>query len=225
MRARLLASLVTLGTSLAFLAPQRAHQSSLNAKGFGKATEKTTTNPVDELSDERKANLFQCLLRDLQVEGVPLLAVDTNQQVSIVQAALWTTLAELPDRVCLVLEDEPVSTLRDVVDSFEQLQSKLPDLERFKVSLVGQGVGPALLLETTNQTVVVPPDSTLSEQACRTALESFADRVSLVDDMMIRVCSLGEAYHVLSAVWNAVCERQVTPGTTLLALPAVQDLD
>lgn len=73
------------------------------------AAASASNNPVDELSDERKANLFQFLLRDLQVEGVPLLAVDANQ-VDTLQAAMWTTLAELcdqadADQACLVLED------------------------------------------------------------------------------------------------------------------------
>jgi hypothetical protein len=46
------------------------------------------------LTDERKANLFQCLLRDLQVEGVPLLGIDADQ-VQTLQAAIWTTMAGL----------------------------------------------------------------------------------------------------------------------------------
>jgi hypothetical protein len=46
------------------------------------------------LTDERKANLFQFLLRDLQVEGVPLLGIDADQ-VQTLQAAIWTTMAGL----------------------------------------------------------------------------------------------------------------------------------
>jgi hypothetical protein len=36
-------------------------------------------SPLSEMDDERKANLFQALLRDLQIEGVPLLGCDANQ--------------------------------------------------------------------------------------------------------------------------------------------------
>jgi hypothetical protein len=46
------------------------------------------------LTDERKANLFQFLLRDLQIEGVPLLGIDADQ-VQTLQAAIWTTMAGL----------------------------------------------------------------------------------------------------------------------------------
>ena len=49
---------------------------------------------LNELTPERKENLYQCLLRDLQVEGVPLLSVDA-ESAAVMQAALWTTMAEL----------------------------------------------------------------------------------------------------------------------------------
>jgi hypothetical protein len=110
-----------------------------------------------ELSEERKATLFQFLLRDLQVEGVPLLSVDVPDWVdgspfaySVLQAALWTTMAEIADqqnqqraqqqeeeekgqdsdndddaapllnRACMVLENVPVPILQRFVDHFEQ---------------------------------------------------------------------------------------------------------
>lgn len=37
------------------------------------AAQKMSESSLDEMDDERKANLFQALLRDLQIEGVPLL--------------------------------------------------------------------------------------------------------------------------------------------------------
>jgi hypothetical protein len=37
------------------------------------APQKMSPSPLDEMNDEHKANLFQALLRDLQIEGVPLL--------------------------------------------------------------------------------------------------------------------------------------------------------
>jgi len=52
-------------------------------------------NPA-EWDEERRSNVFQALLRDLQIEGVPLLGCDSNQ-VQTLNAALWTTMAELGD--------------------------------------------------------------------------------------------------------------------------------
>lgn len=117
-----------------------------------------STNPLDEMSEERKANLFQFLLRDLEVEGVPLLGCDADQPPTL-QAALWTTMAELSDKdgedkACLVLENIPVDALRVFVDDFvllklqPRMMSQLPELSRFSISLVGKGVGPAILIET-----------------------------------------------------------------------------
>ena len=62
---------------------------------------------LEEMDEERKSNLFQTLLRDLQIEGVPLLGCDANQ-VSTLSAAIWTTMAELGDsdeenKACLIL--------------------------------------------------------------------------------------------------------------------------
>ena len=48
------------------------------------------------MTDERKSEVFQTLLRDLQIEGVPLLGCDANQ-VSTLNAAIWTTMAEIGD--------------------------------------------------------------------------------------------------------------------------------
>jgi len=116
-----------------------------------------STNPLDEMSEERKANLFQFLLRDLEVEGAPLLGCDADQPPTL-QAALWTTMAELSEKeteekACLVLENIPVDALRVFVDDFvllklePRMMSYLPELSRFSISLVGKGVGPALLVE------------------------------------------------------------------------------
>ena len=35
--------------------------------------------PLEGLSEERKSNLFQSLLRDLQIEGTPLLGCDAKE--------------------------------------------------------------------------------------------------------------------------------------------------
>ena len=36
-------------------------------------------SPLEGLSDERKSNLFQSLLRDMQIEGTPLLGCDAKE--------------------------------------------------------------------------------------------------------------------------------------------------
>ena len=71
-------------------------------------------NPA-EWPEDRRSAMFQTLLRDLQIEGVPLLGCDANQ-VHTLNAALWTTMAELGDqddaqRACLILEEIPTSAL------------------------------------------------------------------------------------------------------------------
>lgn len=221
--------------------------------------------PVADLSEERKATLFQFLLRDLQVEGVPLLGVDADQAHTM-QAALWTTLAELSEqddeqKACLIFEDIPLAALITFVDEFivlksqERLMKSLPELERFNLSLLGKGVGPAILIEAA-----APPaesqqvDTTdVDENKSTAAMKMFMDRV--VAGMNVcpyiknnqvapeglhdagfpaapigyRVCASNEVCHVLSAFWNAVCELLVTPAdqlnTTILSLPAVGAAD
>jgi hypothetical protein len=220
---------------------------------------------VADLSEERKATLFQFLLRDLQVEGVPLLGVDAYQTQTM-QAALWTTLAELSEqddaqKACLIFEDIPMAFLITFVDDFIKLKSQgrlmksLPELERFNVSLLGKGVGPAILIESA-----APPaesqqvDTTdMDENKCTAAMKMFMDRVvagmnvcpytknnqvapeGLQDagfpaaPIGYRVCASTEVCHVLSAFWNTVCELLVTPAdqlsATMLSLPAVGAAD
>jgi len=152
-------------------------------------------SPLDNMSEERKQNLFQSLLRDLQIEGVPLLGCDANQ-VHTMSAALWTTMSELSEndeeqRACLVLEDIPIGALQAFVDDFlvlktqGRLMANLKEMSRISVSLVGKGVGPALLIETTTRTeeekaeknaraaAVGNPD----EGKCTAAVKQFVDRM------------------------------------------------
>jgi hypothetical protein len=149
----------------AFLSPQS--QLSLPSSLSSPESEQSrptaaSSNDDDELDDELKANLFQFLLRDLQVEGVPLLAVDSNQ-VETLQAAVWTTMAELMEnndmqqKVCLVFEEIPMDALRALADEFmvfkTQRRQGMPELERVSLSLLGKGkVGPAMILEVANAT-------------------------------------------------------------------------
>ena len=211
----------------------------------------TTSNPVDELSDERKANLFQFLLRDLQVEGIPLLAVDADQ-VDTLQAAMFTTLAELCDqpganKACMVFEDLSVDALRTFVDDFmlvkseERLISILPELERVNVSLVGKGVGPAILIDVGNVTaenhaatlhVVEVPEPQVSA-----AVKAFFGRMAEKTDphpyqmkgtpTSFKLCRRSDAAHILSSFWNCLCELRATDedalGTSVLMLPGIHE--
>lgn len=121
------------------------------------------------------ATKFQTLLNELQAEGVPLLGCDANQ-VNTFSAALWTTLSEMSEedkgqKACLVLEKIPVGALTAFTEDFsilkmqDRLMHYLPELRRVSVSLVGKGVGPALVLETTERT----PEE-IEEVASRKAL-------------------------------------------------------
>mmetsp|Transcript_32336 Transcript_32336/g.68382 ORF Transcript_32336/g.68382 Transcript_32336/m.68382 type:complete len:438 (-) Transcript_32336:122-1435(-) len=152
-------------------------------------------NPLEGMSDERKSNLFQSLLRDLQIEGVPLLGCDANQ-VSTLNAAIWTTMAELGDndddqRACLVMEEIPVSALTAFAEDFTVLKTQarlmdhLPELRRFSISVLGKGLGPALLIETEARTdeekehakTKKSLEATFDQGKTVAALKSFIDRV------------------------------------------------
>lgn len=137
-------------------------------------------DPLSDMTDERKANVFQALLRDLQIENVPLLGCDANQ-VHTLNAALWTTMTEMNDsddeqRACLVLEDIPVSALVAFAEDFtvlktqDRLMQHLPELKRFSISPVGKGVGPALLIETAARV----SDEDRGEAARRRGVEAAA---------------------------------------------------
>ena len=126
----------------------------------------TTNSEVenfDDWSDERKAGLFQFLLRDLEIEGVPLLACDGVAANKTLQGATWTVAGQLSEndferKVCLVLEDIPVKDLKIIIDTFSSIKKQdrwmdsLHDLRRFSLSPVGNGIGPAMILETQNRT-------------------------------------------------------------------------
>ena len=152
-------------------------------------------SPIDKLSEERKSNLFQFLLRDLEVEGVPLLGCDADQ-VHTFQAAVWTIMAELSEKdagekACLVLESIPVEALKTFADDFVVLKTqnrlidKLPELKRISVSLLGKGVGPALIIETSERSEedralyakVQEASSTHDENKYNAAMKSFVDRM------------------------------------------------
>lgn len=160
----------------------------------------SSSDPLASMSDERKANLFQALLRDLQIEGTPVLGCDANA-VHTMSAALWTTMAEVSEndeasKVCLVMEDIPIGAMRAFVEDFtvlktqERLMEYLPELSRLSVSLLGKGVGPALIVEAgprTEQELVEKHERVAAcgdgdtqhfdEAKCTMALKSFIDRI------------------------------------------------
>jgi hypothetical protein len=252
---------------------------------------------LSELSEERKASLFQFLLRDLQIEGVPLLSVDVPDNADsplfypVLQAALWTTMAELADqqsqpnlqqqendqdsdksddedaaapvlnRACLVIENTSVQDLQRFVDHFEQTlkpdsraTANFPELTKIRLSLVGKGVGPGLLVEATNATsssVEPAADSTQrpeAEHRAVAAMKMFVDRRGYLGKdsdvnvntylatLQYRTCSFRDAYHIHSAFWNCVCElvqasmnepspqQQAHPSSTYLLFPELDDL-
>lgn len=167
------------------------HQNQYNHKSSLSAT--VDEDPIADLSDERKANLFQSLLRDLQIEDVPLLGCDATA-VHTMSAALWTTMAELSEKdeeskVCLVMESIPVGALKAFEEDFTILKTQgrliayLPELKRISVSLIGKGVGPAFIIETTARTdeekveKEARSSKTFEEEKCTAALKSFIDRV------------------------------------------------
>lgn len=147
------------------------------------------------MTDERKSEVFQTLLRDLQIEGVPLLGCDANQ-VSTLNAAIWTTMAEIGDaddaqKACLVMEEIPTSALLAFAEDFTVLKTQarlinhLPELNKFSISVLGNGLGPALLIETKAKTEDEKEDAalqkaiegTFDEDKTVAALKSFISRV------------------------------------------------
>lgn len=179
-------------------------------------------NPA-EWPEERRSAMFQTLLRDLQIEGVPLLGCDANQ-VHTLNAALWTTMAELGDqddaqRACLILEEIPTSALLAFAEDFtvlktqQRLMDHLPELKRFSVSILGRGVGPALLIETNDRTEEEKTtaaaqraiEGTYDKEKTIAALKSFIDRVVV----NLEACPYTKSVDI-SAV--GLEQRGVTPG-------------
>ncbi|CAB9527525.1 expressed unknown protein [Seminavis robusta] len=169
---------------------------SSSSSSSSSATQENTEDPLEELDQTRKKNLYQCLLRDLQIEGVPLLECDAAQ-AHILQAALWTTMAELSDqdegqKVCLVLENIGVDALRTFVDDFlvlktqTRLMDHLPELQRFSINVVGKGAGPAMVIETANKTSTGSSDTQFpnyQESKVNAAMKSFIGRLVVSEQL------------------------------------------
>lgn len=204
------------------------------------------------LTEERRANLFQFLLRDLQVDGVPLLGIDSDQ-VQTLQAAIWTTMAGLlataieakeEQKVCLVFESIPIDALKAFVEDFqmlqndERIQQSLLEVIAFRMSMVGNGVGPAITLSVTADDKLEIVDKTFAEENVSKAMRSFVSRIVQDTDDSIgmkhpvyRYCGFDDSCHTLSAFWNCICELQSKPEMDSIMLsfaakfdPALTDL-
>ncbi len=92
-------------------------------------------------------------------------------------------------KVCLVMESIPVGALKAFEEDFTILKTQgrlmayLPELKRISVSLIGKGVGPAFVIETTARTEDEIEErkgrssTNYDEEKCTAALKSFIDRV------------------------------------------------
>ena len=227
----------------------------INTRRLAVARNLVGEDPLAEWDDERKANFFEMTLRDLQIEGVPLLGCDADQ-VHTLQAALWTTMAELVDqedanRACLILEQIPMSALQAFVDDFLILKNQfdqmenLPELNRVTVSLVGKGLGPAILLEVIANTDEIPSPMLISpddEFMYSAAMKVFMNRVVLGGDdptsiglgdegsaepIIYRLSSSTNVCATVAAFWNCICEMQLSAdaGTICLMMPSVASSD
>jgi hypothetical protein len=206
----------------------------------------------EPLSEERRAELFQFLLRDLQVEGVPLLEVEVSNNSYALQAAVWTIFAELfqseagddsaeaenvaasnghKAAACLILPGMSMDILRNFVTDFEAWQrehwllAEIPELACLRVSLVGKGLGSALVLKVLpnvsgSSTTVV--GTTLSAANERRYLQGMANFATIVQSMAsplqqqeertadgtlaFRCGPHNNLCSVLSTYWNCVCQ-------------------
>lgn len=89
-------------------------------------------------------------------------------------------------RVCLVLEEIPLSALLAFAEDFTVLKTQtrlmdyLPELKRFSISLVGKGIGPAMLIETddsSDDATTVVNEGKYDKEKTIASLRSFISRV------------------------------------------------
>ena len=180
--------------SLSIIKP-RIGRYSYSSSSSSSSDEGSNYAPTEGMDEDSRSALFQSLLRDLQIEGVPLLGCDA-EQVSTLNAAIWTTMAERgePDderRACLVMKNIPTSALLAFAEDFTVLKTQdrlmgfLPELRRYSVSVLGKGLGPALLIETEKRLVVEQLwhenqkaiEDTFDKDRTIAALRSFVGRV------------------------------------------------
>lgn len=205
---------------------------------FASAKAKPSTNASRDVvtQDNDEETIFAILLRDLQIEGVPLLEVDANQ-LHILQAALWTTLAEMAtqteeQKACLIFESIPVTALQALVHEFMSFKDnttpRLAELQRFHLTMLGKG--PAILIQVSS----VDDDNAIKDPLEKNqmfsnkntaAMKMFVDRMvkdkqilsdyptddsgTLAADMPLTrftTCLYTDACHFLSLFWNSICQ-------------------
>lgn len=161
--------------------------------GFGKKKEASS-------SSKDKSKVFESLLRDLQIEDVPLLGCDAKD-VSTLNAAIYTTLAEMSEsdevnKSCMIFENIPLDALKSFANDFITLKMQyrlaqfLPELERINVSMLSgsdkEAAGPAIILETTQRSEKELDEkkeredasmSSMNEVAVTSAVKHFVDRM------------------------------------------------
>lgn len=145
------------------------------------------------------------------------------------------------DRACLVLEEIPLSALLAFAEDFtvlktqDRLMTYLPELRRFSVSVVGKGLGPAVLIETEDDTSGevekrFAAESRYDKDKTIVSLRSFISRIVVgmeacpytksVDvsasglesrgvtpgPVGYRFSATSEACQVMAVFWNCICE-------------------
>ena len=216
---------------LILFSPRSSHVYTSGASGQLFGASDSQLEDFEDWTEERKAGLFQFLLRDLEVEGVPLLGCDGVAANKTLQGATWTVAGQLSEndferKVCLILEDIPVKTINVFVEMFskikedESLMDSLHDLRRFSLNLVGNGIGPALVLETQNRTAAEIEEYDAMKKATpepneaqwRAATESFIKRSfpEVEDSIAYRFLGSSDVCDVLSGYWNCICELEAS---------------
>lgn len=145
----------------------------------------------------------------------------------------------------------PVGALKAFEEDFTILKTQgrlmayLPELARISVSMIGKGVGPAFIIETTERTekekgeYTSPSDNSFDEGKCTDALKSFIDRVVVNEQacpytknvdlaavgleakgvtpgpVAYRYDGSSDACAVVGAFWTCVCELLGTPETEI----------
>ena len=96
-------------------------------------------------------------------------------------------------KICLVMENIPMGALKGFCQDFivlkgqDCLMTHLPELQRFRISLVGKGIGPAFIIEASQRTSTeqevmdkcaqMAIESNLQEAKCTQTLQSFINRI------------------------------------------------
>lgn len=158
-------------------------------------------NRAEDLFDEtRRQELFEVFLRDLQIQNVPILELSCPSPATV-QASFWSTLEQTAgDTTCLIYPDQSTDELREFLDTNKPLK----EMDSIKVSLVGNGLGPALVVNATqyifHEQNFAPDMSKLETVAAEFPPSSCT---VLTNESPDPVSSL-------ALYWNAVCQLELT---------------